>query len=217
MRTPIPTLVLLLILVVPARAQEFGPALGELYLSFEPDSRVLVMDHPAFEQFQFHVLAAIDWGDAGLAAHNGFNGIRGWEASVQVPAELTVVGREVRPASSIDIANGADNYVVGTGQLVDAWAAPVSLVVYTAFLASPDLTDLVVTLGASSPTSFDVPGGPGAVPGWLEFHRSGQCGENRCLRSFAESSGRLVINCRSESECRVATVRRSWGALKASY
>lgn len=203
---------------LPALSQDgLGPELGELHLSFDPVQRVTTADQVPFDQFQFHVLASLDWGDVGLPGLNGFNGLRGWEASVVVPPELTVVGREILPATSIDIGNGGDNYVVGTGKLVDASGDPAVLVVYTGLLTSPGLTDLVVSLGGSQPSSFDDPGGPGVVPGWLEFYVSGQCGDLRCLRPFADASSRLVINCQASPECAVAVVRRSWGSVKAGF
>jgi hypothetical protein len=97
--------------------------------------------------------------------------------------------------------------------MVEASTKPAVVVRYIGFLAAPALTDLVVGLGPSSPSSFER-----NVPGWLEEFVSGQCPGVRCLREFAGwESNRLVVNCRVESECRVATAPRSWGSVKASF
>ena len=199
---------------VHAQSEQYGLPLGRLCLSFSASEHVATADREPFEQFNFFLLARVDWADVGLDGHNGFNGMAAWEASVNAPAGLTVMGREILPATSINVGIGTDNYVVGTGSVYNVSRAHTTLVRFTAILMQDSPDDLVLTVGASTPSSFE-----GTQPGWLEARSSGECPapHRTCKRAFAEWNTRLVINCRDEAECKVSTVSTSWGAVKSAF
>jgi hypothetical protein len=208
-----------------AHADVFHPPLGDLYLSFGPTAPPVVQgadryrEVPTFTLFDFYLLARVDFTDAGDPGSNMSNGITAWEASLAVPAGLTISTWQLSPATSADFGIGDNNWIVGTGGVcVQSYTQPVVLVAYSALLLAA-AGDLRVALGPATPSTFDTtaPGAPGSpTPGWLGCPAS-----TADLYPFTDRylDGWIEVNptgCVAPN-CPVPTQQESWGAVKARF
>ncbi len=182
-----------------ALAQSFGLPLGDLYPTFVENDRVSTADVPAFTPFDWYLVTEFSFEDVGISGQDFVNGMGGWEARIDIDPNIIVTQQTLQPISSINVGI-LPNWIVGTGSLVAAASTPFTLVRFSGLLVSFDIEDLVVDLGAPVPSSFDVLGGPGPVPGWVEWVASGECADP-CLRPFVDASSRLVVNCVNAPEC----------------
>jgi hypothetical protein len=230
---------LYLAIPAPGHAQIYGEALGDLYLTtdlgldpFDPVRGPIAtcIDDPglpAFETLGFFLVIALDFADVGQPEWNATHGLRGWEARVHIPQELTIIARTVRPRPCpLDMCLN-DNFIVGIGITILAASTPYAVVEYDGILLQ-NAQDVRLTLGASTPSSFDSQGGPGPVPGWLEGPATGDClsdGEPvECLRPFRRWQGcanQLVLNYTGEGgcaqRCAMATNSTTWSSVKSRY
>jgi hypothetical protein len=222
-----------------AQAQLYGEGFGDLYLvndvAADPwDSATATCNDnatdpiPAFQAFTWYLVVHVDFADIGLGNQNGSNGLQAWEAGVSIPDEITVTGSTFNPPGSVNVGQppadpNDSNWIVGTGVIVTAASTPIQLVTYNGLLLA-DATNLEITILAAEPSSFTSVGGPGEVPGWVEWNETGECASH-CLRQFArwdvcETS--FVVNYDEagetcESRCIVATESTSWGGLKSRF
>jgi len=182
----------------------------------------------SFTEFPWYLLVEIDFRDIGLGDQNASNGIQAWEAYVSISDEITVIREVVQPPGSLNVGIrpprevNDSNWIVVTGTLIPADSTPFVLVEYTGLLLS-DATDLHVDLAGAEPSSFTGTGGPGPVPGWVEFHPTGEC-DNECLRPFArwDHCTGLTVNTTHPYGCECVCIcdpvsPTSWGALKARF
>jgi hypothetical protein len=226
---------------MPAAAQQFADAFGDLYITtdvavdpwdLELGPTSICIDDPgvpAFSTLNFFLVIKLDFADIGQEGQNVSNGFGGYEAQVTIPADLTITARTKQPPSSINVGNDAtDNWIVGTGIVITASTTPYAVVEYNSILLAA-AQDLSLTLGPSDPSSFDVAGGPGPVPGWLEGVPTGDCvsgtgSARKCLRAFErwdQCENTFFINYTGDGGCAerciVATKDTSWGALKSKF
>jgi len=192
---------------------QLGSQFGELYFSTTQDGTGANFNEnlAAFAQFDIFVIADIDFADDNRGGQNLTNGLTGWEAEFNVPAAITVLGRELNPPSAVNVGSG-DNFIVGTGTLFTADSTPVFLVKYQGglFVQEPPV-DLVITVGPATPNSENTGG-----PNWLESATAGT-GE---IHEFADTwmDARFVVNCSEDIACNeVATRDESFGSVKARF
>lgn len=187
-------------------AAQLGNQFGEIYFSTLEDGTGDDYNEglEAFAQFDIYVMVDIDFADDGRGGENLTNGLTGWEAEFTVPAEITILGRELRPGTSVNVGQG-DNFIVGTGGLVSANSTPFAVLRYQGGLFVPvPPTDLVITVGPSTPNSEGTGG-----PNWLES----QSGE---IHEFADGwmTATFTVNC---TTCSVSTSDESFGSVKARF
>ncbi len=227
----------------------FGQGFGEIYLVFDVEDRNSTCVEagspdavPTFVPFDFFLVVNVDFEAIGQGQQNATNGLAGWEVLVNVPPEITVAGQVLNPSTSINVAGAPGGWIVGTGAVVTASSMPYALVNYSGILLQ-DVTDLSLTFGIPAPSSFDITGGPGAVPGWLEENPAVQneCSNGACIRPFTgwdasravNENGRcgcayeLVVNASQQCDCAtpllgeegcpVPVFSESWGAVKARF
>lgn len=186
-------------LASPASAQELGPDLGEIWLSFFTGSVSQSKEVTLGETFVFHVMSSIDFGSAG---QNATDGMLAWEARVVLPAEITVTSRQVMGGASGLCADGScDNYSLGYPACRKAETSPFSLVRYEATVTSLPGT-LEISLAGANPSST------GDVPGWLQ-----------CVGSPAPNLHRFASGANETLQLnpKVASAERSWSSLKADF
>lgn len=189
---------LLLLLPSVCVAQSNGSILdNSIVLSGAPNYWDQCFLMPAFVPTPMYVIAGPSAG-----------GILGYEASVDLPAELILLSTVFVSPGVINVGSPT-NFIIGAGACFDA-ASPVTLVTYTAGFFSGSLPlDVVFCLGPSEPSSF-VP----AQPGYLACDGSlFPYGYNPQLTPYPPHCG--VIN--PQSICEVASTSTSWGAVKAAY
>lgn len=224
-----------------AQAQIYGEAFGSLYMvndvAADPfDIPTATCNDnatnpiPPFQAFTWYLTVSVDFADIGMGNQNSSNGLGGYEAYVSIPDEITVTGSTFTPPGSINVGTppadpNDSNWIVGTGALVSAVSTPIQIVTYNALLFAA-ATNLELSLQGASPSSFTQPGGPGVVPGWLEWNPTGECQNNQpCLRPFGNwdiCETTFMINYdvagkTCESRCIIATETSSWGSLKARF
>ena len=189
---------------IPSSPPQFGTPMGELYLSAEPRARVASLSMEPLVPSAFFVVTTVDFGDIGRPELNADNGLAAWEARVVVPPQLLVIGRTLSPSTSLNLGS-LDNWIVGTGQMLPAQDTPLALARYDVVVVQEGLVGLRVTLGAPTPSSFDVFEGPGPQPGWLEAMATGEC-PYPCIRPFASEwkSAGLIINPTAQSNATLA-------------
>lgn len=137
-------LVLAALLLHPSLASAAG-----LAVSFAPDRQVAAAEVAPFQTFAFHVLATSPSG-----------GLGGYEFRLEPPAQLTVTGRTPMPeGSAINVGQGSDNWVVGTGQCLSG-SNPLLLVRYEGMVLND--SGARFALGMSEPSSTGT--GPAWVP-----------------------------------------------------
>jgi hypothetical protein len=207
-----------------AVAVTFNDPIGDIYLSFDntlgPNKgtagRYKTVD--AFAPFNFYVMVNINWGDAPYndPGRNASDGLKGWEASVVLPAGMIISGaRTMGGANWFDAGSGDDNWVVGTaGVCVTGSQSPFTLVTYSGALLLAAANDLRVTIGASTPSSFDDTGCIICTPqpGILGCDPSGG---NLYPTKQRWPGGWITVNC--TANCDVAASSESWGSLKAGF
>jgi hypothetical protein len=203
----------------------FGETMGRIYLTADQHETVSFLGKQApYQQFVFYLMVHLDFGDIGQPELNNVDGLAAWEASLRVPEGVTITKREPLPLA-VNVAVGEDNWVMGVPYMVAAWQTPTVLVKYTAILLVDGLSDLVITIHESDPTTFDHPDARERGPGWLEWQPTGECEfssrkpASGCLRTFESwQDNRFVINCKLEKECsNVARDSASWSAVKARF
>lgn len=215
-RIAIATLALLIAgaLAVPAQAQTSrGTNFGAIYLSAAPNEHVDYAQELALATpFDFYLVAEIDYADIGAAQQNDTNGLKAWEASFDVPAEITIIDETLAGPGPINIASGPQNYIIGTGGNLRLNTLPGPLVSLQA-LVLQELTETVVLRpGPSTPSSAL----NDDAPAWTEFNvvPEDQCEANNnptpCLREFTDI-GNLRVS------TGVDTDEGSWGSMKAQF
>lgn len=227
-------------LPLPAGAQLFGDAFGDLYLTrdlsadpFDPvdgPSSTCIGD-PQLEPFEtlgFFLAVRLDFSAIGHPELNASNGFRGWETKIDIPAQLTITSRTLQPPTSINVGDESiNNWIVGTGTNILANATPYAVVEYSGLLLAA-AQDLVLRLDPSQPSSFPENDGAGSPPGWLEAVPTGDCLNNdnptECLRPFSRwdlCESTFVINYSEDRTCLLrcaeATESTNWGALKSRF
>lgn len=207
----------------PAFAQNssFGQPLGWLFLSadntapYEPN-----ISAAPLTPFKVYLMVSLSYSYIGQGNLDNGVGIVAWEASVDIPG----LGPDIIIQSAIFRNEGAvfgtdTNIQHGMSAPIVAADTPIDLVEYNMVVFnSTGVSDVELTLGPSSPTSFDP-----AAPGFNDSQDIGECTNpvngdpQACLRPFAKLTG-TIINCR-RPECfpprPVAKTR--WSAIKASY
>jgi hypothetical protein len=226
-----------------AAAQQFADAFGDIYLTTDVSVSPWDVDLgpgttciedpgvPPFSTLNFFLVVHLDFADIGQGGQNLSNGFRGYETKVDVPPQLTITARTKQPPTSINVGDDAtNNWIVGTGITITAGQTPYAVVEYNSILLSA-AQDLTLSLGPSDPSSFDVAGGPGPVPGWLEGLPTGECvnssgSPRECLRAFGRWDGcenTFVINYTGRLGCACrcfvceATQEATWGSVKSRY
>lgn len=213
-RIAIATLALLIAgaLAVPAQAQttSFGTAFGSLYLSAATDQQVDYLQNitPGV-QFEFYLVAEIDFSAIGEPGQNATNGIKAYEARVTVPASMFVLNQAADPAE-VDIGTKAPpvfDYVVGTGQNVLASSTPRALVTFTGLFTAETGGTVLAEVGTVANPSTD-------NPNWVEWLAINECstptGPTGCIREFTDF-GNLRLS------TGVDTDQDSWGGMKAQF
>jgi hypothetical protein len=223
-----------------AHADIYGVGFGDIYLTYDPGADPFddpwsncnneeTDPIPPFQEFTWYLVVAIDFADIGLDNQNSANGLQAWEAGVYIADEITVIGSTLHPSTSVNVGQpppndpNDSNWIVGTGGLVSAMSTPYAVVEYQGMLLT-EATDLEVLVQSAEPSSFTGTGGPGPVPGWVEFEATGEC-DDACLRQFEvwdTCHTTLMINYTPEPcECRCygcwPTEETSWGAIKARF
>lgn len=194
---PLALTLALVIVSTAASAQDdrFGEPLGHLYFSSEATSYVPVITAPSFVPFTVYLVADLDYAEIGREELNFSTGIQAWEMGMELPglgSDFVVLNAVIRNLS-INVGNST-NVIVGIAPALLAFETPIDLVEY-AFLspASPVPTDVTLSAGPSSPSSFDSAG-----PGWSESNNVGECinpvtgTSTNCLRTFAQVSPALI-------------------------
>lgn len=182
----LPILSLLALGVRDAPAQvSYGPDLGRLYLSFDPNAeqtcQAVSTTNPDGDYFTVYVMADVDFADIGMAGRNSTDGLSAWEATVvfEDQPDLDVFRTNISYPSapgSVDLgeqqAIGGDAYhelIVGTGECLDVSQGPVVLAALE-FVAAPTggiIEDVKIRLEPAQVSSFTgAPNGDG--PGWVE-------------------------------------------------
>ena len=199
-----------------AHGQLVGEPLGTIYLSATPHAREGMMTAGVFVPFEIYIVGDVDYGHIGRSDQNATNGPAGWEASVSMPAEILLLSTITHPPGfAINLGN-TTNFLVGLGTIFTAATGPWTLVTYNTMILLPTPpTDLVVDLGAATPTTFvDSP-----APGWVDGQVMNECFlptglPSKCKRIFANVYG-LRINC--VTDCTVPTESKSWGSMKTNF
>ncbi len=222
----------------PVAAQTgFGQPFGEIYFAFDVQDRNSTCVEagspdaiPTFVPFDFFLVVNVNFEAIGQGQQNATNGIDAWEVRVITPPEITLAGQVLNPSTSINVG-GPGDWIVGTGGLITAASMPFAVVNYSGILLQ-DVPDLEFSMSIPSPSSFDVTGGPGAFPGWLEENGIGGECINNCLRPFTGWDGtqtnangrdgcayKLVVNKSTPCDCVIATAttNESWGAVKSRF
>jgi hypothetical protein len=201
MPRPVLAGIILLCVATVTSAGEFGIPLGDLHLSFDPNSKIQEIDVTLSQEFSWYVIASVDFGDP---TANGRDGIISWEALVDLPPEITVLSRTV----------AGDPLICGDGSCGDDWnlllstclvaeEGPFLLVHYSAEL-NVEAQDLEIRLLPPTLSEFD-----GTAPGWAACSFNGGPED---LHPFATGwSSTLIINSSVKSE------KSSWSAVKARY
>jgi hypothetical protein len=191
-------------------AQLEGRSLGEAYLSASNVQYVPEIAAVEFVPFHWYLVVDIDFTAIAMDdTMNASNGLKGWELGVDVPPSITVTGRVLDPATSLNLGT-ADDWIIGTGQLVPGETTPRALVSYTGLLLEP-IENEVISFTTVSNSSFDPPG-----PGWAEFLNTDECFREdgtfqACLRRFTQTLS-LTVNPEP-----VPTEQTSFGSLKSRY
>ncbi len=165
---------------------------GELRLNTASDGTGddFNVNTPAFVPFTVYLVADIDFGEDGRPGDNLTNGLSAWEAGLNFPPEVAVLGLQLIPPTSINVASNFGEFIVGTGSFVSAFP-PVSVVRIDLLTLQPQGdVDLVIDMHTVSP-----PSQPGELA-WTETNN------NFDLNFFARwRENRFVINCVNEPEC----------------
>jgi hypothetical protein len=184
------------------QAQDFGPPLGELRLSFDPVTPTLELDVEPFTTFSWYVMAEVDFGDP---TANGRDGLLLWEARIAASPEIDILDRQVE-GDPLTCANGScgDEWQVYLSRCFFASQSPFLLVRYDARLLA-DVSDLEVQLMPTTLSNFG-----GLAPGWAACSSHGVPEED--LHPFASGwTTALIINSSVRAE------DASWSALKARF
>lgn len=124
-----------------------------LAVSFAPDRQVSAAEVAPFQSFAFHVLAT-----------SPGEGLGGYEFRLEPPPQLTVTGRTPLPeGTAINVGQGSDNWVVGTGQCLQG-ANPLLLVRYEGMVLNES--------GARFSLAMSEPSSTGTGPAWAPCDHS---------------------------------------------
>lgn len=166
-----------------------GSPAGSIFLSFsETSMQTEVTGLSVYQPFSWYVRADVDFGDIGRPDLNATAGVGGWEGALSLPVGVVVTNRELVPASSLDIASGADVFSVGFGACTPVSSGEMTFVRYTGILTST-VIDGVIRLARPLPSAFSGTA-MGPAPGFLA------CDAPTILYPFQPTwaSSRLVIN-----------------------
>jgi hypothetical protein len=200
-----------------AQGSPQGLPLGRVSISARATDSWPQIGIPGFSSADVFVLIDLDYADIGRAELNVSTGILAWEGEFLIPPEFAILSKIVRN-HSLSVIEHSTNLIVGLSPVITAAETPTDLVHYRiGYFAGPDPpVDVWVTLGPSSPSSFD-----SESPGFNDNVDVGECTRASdgtpvsCLRPFAAVFG-AVINCRTTCFW-VPIETPSWSALKASY
>ena len=184
-----------------ASAQFYGPPLGALRLSFDPDQQRRRLDVAAMQDFSWYFQVDIDFGSPAL---NFDNGLLLWESTIDIPPQIAVLSLQwLAPYAFCDGCSNTDWRVL-LAACVFAESTPKAILRFNARLLT-DADDLVIGLGAASPSNFGNTG-----PGWRVCANTGN--DALDLHPFASGwTEELVVN------STVGQQRLSWSAIKSRY
>jgi hypothetical protein len=192
-RSGISILLTLACVLVAATCAHGQPQPGDLGVFFDRAATQTSMTALAFMGFHLYLVATAPPG-----------GLLGWECRLFFPGQMIVPSRALPPGRSVDLGQGDDNWIVGTGSCV-ATSGQAVLVDYSVLMLAAT-HDLTICLGPSSPSSFSPPS-----PGYVT------CQHVDDLRPFgAAYRGCAVVN-PAHLEPPVPTGQASWGSLKGHY
>jgi hypothetical protein len=165
---------------------DMGSALGSICVSQLPGECLTVAGIelvPWFEVITYYVVADIDFADAGVPEQNALNGIQAWEARIELPPQLFLVGAEFEGTNG---GTSDTDYLVDVGlPALLANSMPRPLVTLRVF-ATPDLLPgtSIKLLPSTNPLAI-------GVVGWREALDSNGCTNSEtgaaaaCFRPFA--------------------------------
>ncbi|HEX9641475.1 MAG TPA: hypothetical protein VGB13_09195 [Candidatus Krumholzibacteria bacterium] len=183
-------------------ADDYGPPLGSLRLSFDANAPTQELDVEPFTTFSWYVMAEVDFGDP---TANSRDGLLLWEARVAHSPEINILDRQVQ-GDPLTCANGScgDEWQVYLSRCFFANEAPFLLVRYDAQLLT-DVSDLEIKLMPTTLSNFG-----GTAPGWAVCSSHGVPSVD--LHPFASGwTTALIINSSVRAEA------ASWSALKARF
>lgn len=208
----------------------YNPPVGDIYLSFDATAlppKVADAGDAArwktvapFTAFNFYLLLHIDWAQPPYndAARNTSDGASAWEGSVNFPATVIITARQLPPGHS-DFGSdsaGFDNWIVGTGgQCINAASTPFTLVSYSGLLSAA-VNDVQLTVGPSSPSTFDDAGCSICIaqPGFLDCQTAGALYPSR---QAAWRGHWITLNCTTGPCTGLPAETKSWGNLKSEF
>lgn len=139
--------------------------IGDIYLSTSPVSLQSTLEGiEPYESFDWYVMAEVDFADLGRPDANGVDGIAAWELSVNIPANLYVLERELLH-DGIDIGAGSENWIVGGYAPLNGSHVGATPILHYRCMFLTQTQDVQVTLGPSSPSSTNQIG-LGGAPSW---------------------------------------------------
>lgn len=185
----------LALFAVPALAQDPGDA----GIFFDPAGTQTSAAWPAFTTTnQFFAIAFDLVGD-----------LFGYEFGLQIDPNLIVFASVPSGPAPINVGTAPLNWIVGTGGCVPG-AGPVRMVTITAGFFVPTLTDALICMGPSSPSSFAP-----AAPGWLKCS-----GDLQAFGVATNGGGNYPDGCAvlyPSADAPVATDSATWTSVKAAY
>ena len=92
------------------------PSFGEMSLNTEPDGsgEDFTRDTPPFNVFDFYLVMHVDFAEVGRGGENPTNGVSAWETGVNIPPELSILGRQLFPPGSFSVVKAGD-FAVASG------------------------------------------------------------------------------------------------------
>ena len=152
-----------------AQNSSFGEPLGRVYYSADPTSIQPSITAEPFVPFDVYMVLDLDYGDIGRPELNATTGVAAWETNLELAglgSDFIILSARIR-SIALNVGDRT-NIIAGVSPPVLADQTPIDLVQYTLFAPVTDVpSDVVVTGGATTPTSFDPPS-----PGWVESLRT---------------------------------------------
>jgi len=188
---------LLLTLAAPAAADQKAPRTVGLFADSAGNTAELFVT--GFIPFLFHAVGFELDGQ-----------VKGWELSVQIDPDFTVLTRTLDQPSSLNVGNG-DNFIVGSGGCFVGSPSYVFVTYNVGYFAGPVApNDAAVCLGPVVPSSFSP-----ATPGYLQCDGTLvplELSEGGCCGLYPD--GCLVIN---GTQCIIGTASSSFGEVKSRF
>lgn len=181
-------------------AQNYGPALGTLRLSFDPDNTQRRIEVPAMGVFDWYVAMELDLGSS---QQNAQDGLLIWEGGLALPPEIVVLSAEHLPELAFCDACSSSDWRALLGRCLLAEDTPATLMHFQGQLLQ-DVDDLQIELRPALPSNFD-----GVAPGWRSCIYTGNPDELHPFEGDWPQS--IWVN------SSVGRTHTSWSTLKGRY